>query len=68
MLMKWADALFAYLHDQEKIKEGEDLAIANAAAAILVRSKRAAEINDAYAKLAMDEIKKEMDKQGEFRD
>lgn len=68
LLLKGADALFAYLHDQGKIQEGEDLAVAQAAAAILARSKRVKEIEDEYLKMPIEDIKKELDKQGDFRD
>lgn len=68
ILMGWADSMFAWLHDQGKIKEGEDLAVANAAAAILTRSKRVKEIEDAYLKMAMPDVIKDLDKNGEFRD
>ncbi|HUP80488.1 MAG TPA: hypothetical protein VM260_18210 [Pirellula sp.] len=68
MLVKWADSLFAYLHDQGKISEGEDIAIARAAAALLARSKRVKEIEDAYLKMSMDEVRKDLEKNGEFHD
>lgn len=68
MLMGWADSLFAYLHEQQWIKEGEDRAIARAALALAARSKRAREIEAEYSKMPFDKVREELEKQGDFRD
>lgn len=68
MLMKWADSLFSYLHEQSLIKEGEDRAVARAALAVAARSKRAREIEAEYMKMPIEEVRKQLEKEGDFRD
>lgn len=68
LLLKGADALFAYLHDQEKVTEGENIAIAAATAALLARTKRVQEITDLYNKMTDEQVRDDLDKHGDFRD
>lgn len=68
LVMKWADSMFSYLHDQGLIKEGEDRAIALAALKVLARSKRAKEIEDTYMKMPADKVRAELEKEGDFRE
>lgn len=65
-LLKFANTVFAWLHDNQMIKEGEDRQIAKALAEMAKRSTTLREIESRFAKMTPEEINRELE--GDFRD
>lgn len=63
-----ANTLFSWLHDRKMIHEGERLAVEKAAAALQERAKRAREIEEEVGKLSDEDVRKKLEKEGDFRD
>lgn len=67
-LLKVANIIFGWLHDNAKIKEGEDRAVARALAEMATRSTTIKEVEERFAKMTPADIVADIDKQGDFRD
>lgn len=65
-LLKLANNLYSWAHDNGKIKEGEERQILKASMEIAKRSKLAKEIDDRFAHATPEEVEKELEK--DFRD
>jgi hypothetical protein len=67
-LIRMADGIFKWLHDQGKIQEGEDRAVLRALKEVASRSARAKEIDEEYRKKTDQQIIADVEQQGDFRD
>jgi hypothetical protein len=65
-LLKLANIIFGWLHDNRLIKEGEDRAVAKALLEMAKRSKVIKEIDERFAKMTPEQVNRELE--GDFRD
>lgn len=65
-LVKLANILFGWLHDNALIKEGEDRAVAKALAEMAARSTTLKEVENKFAGMTPEQVNRALE--GDFRD
>lgn len=65
-LVKLANLIFGWLHENEMIKEGEDRAVAKALAEMAKRSTTIREIEGRFANMTPEQVNRELEQ--DFRD
>lgn len=68
LLLKVADKLFAHLHDSKMMQAGEDRQVAKALTQMSARSTTIKEIEEQFGKMSIEDIKKYLDQEGDYRD
>jgi hypothetical protein len=67
-IVKLANLLFGWLHDQQMIQEGQDRQIAIEIAALAARSTTIAQVSKAFEQASPSDVIAELQKNGELRD
>lgn len=68
LLLKVADKLFAHLHDSRLLKAGEDKQVAKALTEMSARSTTLKEVEEKFGKMSIEDIKKYLNEEGDYRD